>query len=78
MNENAQIALKKYREDLKNGVVEKKVTTPIEKLAEKPQSLRLAINAMCYDCMGRTSTSTSDIRGCTAKTCPLFNVRPHQ
>lgn len=78
MNENAKTALEQYRQDLKDGKVTKTIKTPIEKLAENPKSLRLAVNAQCFDCMGRSSTAASDIRGCTAKTCPLFSVRPYQ
>lgn len=78
MNENAKDALKQYREDLKNGVVKKIVTTPIQKLQENPKSLRLSVNAMCHQCMGCASTAAADIRGCTSKSCALFNVRPYQ
>ena len=54
--------------------------TPVEKLAEKPKSLRLAVNAMCCVCVGGPEEARwrYTIRDCTAPTCPLFNVRPHQ
>lgn len=66
MNENAKTALEQYRKDLKDGKVTKTVKTPVEKLAENPKSLRLAVNAMCFQCMGCSSTSAADIRGCTS------------
>lgn len=78
MNENAKTALEQYRQDLKDGKVTKVTRSPIEKLAENPKSLRLAVNAMCYQCFGCSSTSASDIRGCTSKSCALFDVRPYQ
>lgn len=78
MNDNAKTALEKYRQDLKDGKVTKQVKTPVEKLAENPKSLRLAVNAMCFQCMGCSSTSAADIRGCTSPKCALFEVRPYQ
>lgn len=78
MNENAQKALKQYREKLKNGEVKKINTTPIDKLAKNPTSLRLAVNAMCFTCMGSTKEAKDDIKNCTAPKCALFNVRPYQ
>lgn len=78
MNENAKQALNQYREDLKNGVVKRVVETPVEKLAHNPKSLRLAVNAMCYQCFGCSSTAAADIRNCTSKKCALYEVRPYK
>lgn len=48
-----------------------------------PISLRLAVNAHCYMCMGgsdkdlRTQNSVvSLIKGCSSSICPLLPVRP--
>lgn len=53
---------------------------PIERLATNPTSLRLAINAKCYDCQGQDADPNWQRRvgecGCT--TCPLHAVRPYQ
>lgn len=56
------------------------VLNPIERLAKKPDSLRLAINAMCYDCQGRNCDPgvIDRIRHCAISDCPLFNVRPYR
>lgn len=55
---------------------------PIAKSKRNPSSLRLAINAHCYMCMGgeeidlRTrKTSQSGIRACASTNCPLWPVR---
>ena len=53
---------------------------PIQRLAENPKSLRLAINAKCRDCQGGDADPAPRRRigecGCT--TCPLHAVRPYQ
>ncbi len=77
MNNNAQEALKEYRAKLKSGEIKKVNLNPVQKLEKNPTSLRLAVNAMCFDCMGRSKV-IEDIRNCTSKTCPLYNVRPYQ
>lgn len=77
MNENAQSALQEYRAKLKSGEIKKINLTPEQKLEKNPTSLRLAVNAMCYQCMGKTKV-VEDIRNCTAKECALYNVRPYQ
>lgn len=77
MNEQAKIALQEYREKVASGEIEVVRLNPIEKAKNNPKSLRLAIDAMCFDCMGKTG-STNDIRECTAKDCPLYPVRPYK
>ena len=56
---------------------------PLAKSNANPTSLRLAVNAHCYLCMGgdkgdlRTQKSVvSLIRGCTSNICPLLLIRP--
>jgi len=49
--------------------------TPLEKAKQNPRSLRLALNAKCFDCTGGQVT---EIRECPVKDCPLFNLRPYQ
>jgi hypothetical protein len=43
-------------------------------------SLRSAINAMCHHCLydrfSGLGSWRQQIEACTAKTCPLYNVRP--
>jgi len=60
-----------------------KYQNPISKYKQKPLSLRCAVNAHCYICMGgaeadiKTKGSIiSDIKGCASKVCPLLSVRP--
>ena len=52
--------------------------SPLEKPAENPGSLRLAINAKCYDCIGRDYDPDwrGSIRHCACTDCPLYAVRP--
>jgi hypothetical protein len=53
---------------------------PIERAAEQPESLRRAITAKCYECVGMDGDKNyrESIRTCTSKKCPLFPVRPYQ
>ncbi len=54
--------------------------TPIEKALDKPTSLRLAINAKCYDCVGCgfDPNPSDEIRNCGIVACPLWALRPYQ
>ena len=72
MNPNAVEALKKWREENPEGV---KAKTPLEKLQDKPTSLRQAITAFCWLCVGE---NRKDVTNCSATKCPLWNVRPYQ
>ena len=54
---------------------------PIAKARANPRSLRLAVTAKCFECMGGgEDTGTRKlIRACTSgATCPLHPVRPYQ
>jgi hypothetical protein len=56
----------------------------VRKSKADPKSLRKAINAMCYQCIGGTEADAPDpgwqkmISSCTAPGCALFNQRPCQ
>ncbi len=54
--------------------------TPIEKAIDNPKSMRAAINAMCYDCIGQDADPDwrGSIRNCICNKCPLYILRPHQ
>lgn len=54
--------------------------SPADKLAENPSSLRLAINAKCWDCEGRDADPAVNWRigNCVIPKCPLYAVRPFQ
>lgn len=58
----------------------RKRKTPIEKAHDNPNSLRLAINGKCFDCVGCgfDPYPENEIRNCQITTCPLWNVRPYQ
>lgn len=58
----------------------RKRTNPIEKHLAEPTKLRLAINAKCYDCMGRDSDPgvVRRIRECEVLGYPLHPVRPYR
>lgn len=53
---------------------------PLEKAAANPSSLRKAITAKCYDCIGQDADPNfrKSIRECVCNDCPLFTVRPYQ
>jgi hypothetical protein len=57
-----------------------KVSTPIQKARANPNSLRKAITAFCFECVGGDGEpgARNHVRDCTAKGCPLFRVRPWQ
>lgn len=79
MNPNAEEALKKWREENK-GKPKAAPKNPREKAEANPASLRFAINAMCFYCMGdgHDSGYVQSIRECSAPTCPLWPHRPYQ
>ena len=56
------------------------VKNPSEKLATNPKSMRLSINAMCWDCQGAglDPGTKQAIGDCTFKDCGLYQVRPYQ
>lgn len=53
---------------------------PIEKHLRSPSSLRLAINAKCFDCVGRDGDPNwrGRVSECSCTHCPLHSVRPYQ
>lgn len=55
---------------------------PIEKAKRNPGSLRLAVNAMCWQCAGAGADgegfTRQTIRDCSVHRCPLHPHRPHQ
>jgi len=69
-------ALEEYNRKIRSGEIQRsKQLNPIEKLKTKPNSLRFAVNAKCFDC---TCQQKLEIKFCEAFDCPLFNVRPYQ
>lgn len=53
---------------------------PIERSARNPQSLSLAIKAMCWECVGRNADGDAkrQIGNCTYPGCSLWGLRPYQ
>ena len=73
-------AREKRKQMAENGI-KIQIKNPIEKARDNPRSLRLAVNAMCYDCVGQDhDTGTRKrIRECAAEgVCPLHPLRPYQ
>ena len=68
------------RAELRAAGVKVERLDPLERAARSPKSLRLAINAKCYDCEARDSDPNVQLRigTCTIQTCPLWPVRPYQ
>lgn len=80
MNENAKNALIAYREKLASGEIAKPTRkNPLEKALANPTSLKLAIRAACWDCVGGDVTENwqNEIRLCTINKCGLHHVRPY-
>jgi len=66
----AQEIMRRKRE---SGELE--ILTPIEKAKRNPKSLRLAINAKCWEC---SNESRVEVKRCHITGCPLWAVRPWQ
>ena len=56
---------------------------PLKKAEDNPQSLRFAINANCFQCMGGhesdpfvTKEMRIEVAKCTSPACPLYRHRP--
>lgn len=60
--------------------IKTEIKNPLEKAVANPESLRLAINAKCYDCIGQDADPDwrGSIRECICTDCPLYPVRPYQ
>lgn len=54
--------------------------TLTEKAAANPRSLRLAISAKCFTCVGEDQDPgfRDRIRTCSVTRCPLHGLRPYQ
>lgn len=54
--------------------------SPLERAERNPASLRLAINAHCYECQGGGGDPgvVQRIRECASARCTLHAVRPYQ
>jgi hypothetical protein len=62
-----------HRAKVKAG--EFKPLNPAEKARNNPKSLRLAINAKCWDC---TCFQKQEIKLCEMTDCSLWPLRPYQ
>ena len=76
----AILAANRRRAEMKAQGIPPKVLDPLEKAAANPRSLRLAINAKCFDCEGGNADPAVQRRigTCEIRTCPLWTVRPYQ
>ena len=61
-------------------IMESKLTrmNPIQRSQANPRSLRLAINAKCYECLGCLPSWRREVENCTSPKCPLFAQRPRR
>jgi hypothetical protein len=68
------------RKEMQEAGIPVKVKNPLEKLADKPQSLRRAIDAKCYQCEGEDADPAVKWRigNCLCDDCALYMVRPYQ
>ena len=70
-----QKARAKRAENVRLGIKPLNLT---EKAKQNPQSMRLAINAFCYECMGFAKSWRNDVKKCPSEKCPLFGFRPYK
>jgi hypothetical protein len=68
-----QKAAKKRAENRAAGI---KPPNPIERSNLNPNSMRFAINAMCFDCMGQEPGWRNMVKACTSPNCPIYKLRP--
>lgn len=69
-------ALQEYNRKVRDGEIERKIPlTPDQKALANPQSMRLAINAKCWDCV---CGQKNEIKLCEMTDCSLHKFRPYQ
>ena len=68
-----QEASKVYRDKVASGEIQ--ILSPSEKAAKNPKSLRLAINAKCWDCV---CFQKREVTLCEMTDCSLWPLRPWQ
>jgi hypothetical protein len=68
------------RRAMADAGIKVKVLNPLERLATNPKSLRYAITACCWQCIGEgiDPNPREAIRSCQIPGCALFQVRPYQ
>ena len=69
-------ALKKAQEkraEMKEKGIKPKTWT--QKAKENPKSMRAAVNAKCFDCMG---FQRAEVAKCTHLECSLYDFRPYK
>ena len=73
--QNARDALER-----KQALGECRQKNPVEKLADKPTSLRAAVNAKCFECNGEDADPCWKWRvgNCDIFGCGLWGVRPYR
>lgn len=61
------------------GIVTERLD-PIERARRNPTSIRMAVNAKCWDCQGGDDDPHPRWRigNCTTPACPLYPHRPYQ
>ncbi len=72
-------ARKKKAEQRAMGIPEVRLD-PVQRSTATPKSLRLAVTAKCWACVGGDADPhpRQRIRDCTVMLCPLRSVRPYQ
>jgi hypothetical protein len=71
---------KEAREAKKLAGIPVVILTPTEKARADPRSMRKAITAFCFECMGGTGMPSvrQEVANCTAPQCSLYPLRPWQ
>lgn len=68
--------LQEYNRNVKSGeIIATASRNPEEKAKANPKSLRLAINAKCWDC---TCGQRMEIKLCEMTDCSLHQLRPYK
>lgn len=68
------------RKEMREAGIKIRILNPYERLQKNPKSLRLAINAMCWQCQGEGHDPNvrEAIRDCNIRGCALYSQRPWQ
>jgi hypothetical protein len=76
----ARKGLERIAELRASGELRAERLDPLEKARRNPKSLRLAVNAKCFDCEGGNADPNVQRRigTCSIAACPLHPVRPYQ
>ena len=81
VKEKLMAGLAEYRAKLDSGEIDRPVRLdPLQKALANPGSLKLAIRAACWDCVGGDATPNwqDEVKHCPVLKCGLHHVRAYK